>query len=72
MDVVFLNHTRLRDGYRLVQVPPHVLCYFRTQENLRPFHREPQCHDGRVPADRPPVTLCLDGSRYEIVKELVV
>ena len=51
---------------------PHVLSYFRAQKNLRPFQCESQCHDGRVAADRPSVTVRLDCSRYESIEELVV
>ena len=72
MDVIFVNDARFGDGDRLVQVPPHVLAYFRAQKDLCPFQSEPLCHDGRVAADRPPVALRLDGSRYEIVEELVI
>ena len=72
MDVIFVNDARFGDGDRLVQVPPHVLTYFRAKEDFGSFHREAFRHDGRVAADRPPVALRLDGPRYEIVEELVI
>ena len=72
MDVILLNDARFGDGDRLVQPTPHVLRYFGTQKNLRPFPCESQCHDGRVAPDLPPVTLRLGGSRNEGIEELVV